>query len=80
MEDDACLVEVIDLQGAADARGKKDGEIENYYNPSSDRLLYEALKARLLAFGGDAAKAFAEPFHKPKSDDTPGPLVKKVKL
>ena len=58
----------------------KDGEVENYYDPASDRLLYEALKARLLAFGGDAAKAFAEPFHKPKSDGTPGPLVKKVKL
>ena len=58
----------------------KDGEIENYYDPASDRLLYEALKARLIAFGGDAAKAFAEPFHKPKRDGTPGPLVKKVKL
>ena len=58
----------------------KDGEIENYYDPSSDRLLYEALKERLLAFGGDAQKAFAEPFHKPKSDGIPGPLVKKVKL
>ncbi len=58
----------------------KDGEIENYYDPSSDRLLYEALKERLLAFSGDAQKAFAEPFHKPKSNGTPGPLVKKVKL
>jgi len=58
----------------------KDGEIENYYNPNSDRLLYEALKNRLLAFGGNAAKAFSEPFYKPKSDGTKGPLVKKVKL
>ena len=58
----------------------KNGEIENYYMPGSDRLLYEALKARLEAFGGDAAKAFAEPFYKPKHDGTPGPLVKKVKL
>lgn len=53
---------------------------ENYFAPESDRLLYEAIKARLLAFGGDGKKAFAEPFHKPKSDGTPGPLVKKVKL
>ncbi|MBR6312816.1 MAG: type II CRISPR RNA-guided endonuclease Cas9, partial [Oscillospiraceae bacterium] len=44
----------------------KDGEIADYYNPASDRLLYEALKARLHRFGGDAAKAFAEPFRKPK--------------
>ena len=27
-----------------------------------------------------AAKAFAEPFYKPKADGTPGPLVKKVKV
>lgn len=58
----------------------KDGEIANYYNPTSDRLLYEALKERLRAFGGDGKKAFAEPFYKPKSDGTPGAEVKKVKL
>lgn len=58
----------------------KNGEIENYYNPNSDRLLYEALKARLAQFGGDGKKAFAQPFHKPKSDGTDGPVVNKVKL
>ena len=58
----------------------KNGEIENYYHPESDRLLYEALKARLTLFGGDGEKAFAEPFFKPRQDGTPGPLVKKVKL
>lgn len=58
----------------------KDGEIAGYYMPQSDRLLYEALKTRLRQFGGDGAKAFAEPFYKPKSDGTPGPLVNKVKL
>lgn len=57
----------------------KNGEIENYYMPQSDRLLYEALKARLTAFGGKGEKAFTEPFYKPKSDGTQGPLVKKVK-
>lgn len=55
-------------------------DLENYYEPGSDRLLYEALLARLTAFGGDAKKAFAEPFRKPKSDGTPGPIVKKVKI
>ena len=59
---------------------KKTGEIEGYYQPSSDKLLYEALRARLLEFGGDGKKAFTEPFYKPKSDGTPGPLVRKVKL
>ncbi|MBK6087583.1 type II CRISPR RNA-guided endonuclease Cas9 [Ruminococcus difficilis] len=58
----------------------KNGEIENYFNPGSDTLLYDALKERLVAFGGDAKKAFEAPFHKPKSDGTPGPVVKKVKL
>lgn len=58
----------------------KDGEIENYYNPSSDKLLYEALKQRLIENGNDGEKAFAEPFYKPKADGTRGPLVKKVKL
>lgn len=55
------------------------GEIKNYYNPSSDLLLYNALKKRLEEFDGNAKKAFAEPFYKPKSDGSPGPVVKKVK-
>lgn len=63
-----------------DLKLDKNGEIANYYNPDSDRLLYEALKARLRLFGGDGQKAFAAPFRKPKSDGTPGPLVNKVKL
>lgn len=58
----------------------KNGEIEGYYNPASDTLLYNALLERLKAFGGDGAKAFAEPFYKPKSDGTPGPRVEKVKI
>ena len=59
---------------------KKTGEIEKYYAPESDRLLYEALKKRLEEFDGNAEKAFAEPFYKPKRDGTRGPLVKKVKI
>lgn len=58
----------------------KDNEIANYYNKESDLLLYNALKMQLLLYGGDAKKAFAEPFYKPKSDGTPGHVVKKVKL
>ena len=58
----------------------KNGEIAGYYNKNSDTLLYDALKARLTEYGGNAAKAFAEPFYKPKSDGTPGPVVNKVKL
>lgn len=58
---------------------KQTGEIKKYYAPESDRLLYEALKKRLKEFDGNAEKAFAEPFYKPKRDGTRGPLVKKVK-
>lgn len=58
----------------------ENGEIEGYYRPESDRLLYEALKKRLEAFGGKGEEAFKEPFYKPKADGTPGPLVKKVKI
>ena len=51
-----------------------------YYNPASDMLLYNALLAQLQRFGGDGAKAFAQPFYKPKHDGTPGPRVEKVKM
>ncbi|MBR3965693.1 MAG: type II CRISPR RNA-guided endonuclease Cas9 [Clostridia bacterium] len=58
----------------------KEGEIEGYFNPESDRLLYSALKERLQEFGGDAKKAFEDSFYKPRSDGSRGPLVKKVKI
>lgn len=58
----------------------KDGEIKDYFNPSSDTLLYNALKKRLTEFGGNAKKAFAEPFYKPRTDGTPGAQVRKVKV
>lgn len=58
---------------------KQTGEINNYYEPESDSLLYRALKERLKSFGGDAKKAFKEPFHKPKKDGSQGPIVRTVK-
>ena len=58
----------------------KHGEIAGYYRKEDDPLLYEALKARLKAFDGDGKKAFAEPFHKPKHNGEPGPIVNKVKI
>ena len=71
---------VIVKRPLQDLKLDKNGQIANYYAPESDRLLYQALVDRLKQFDGDGAKAFAEPFHKPKSDGTPGPIVKKVKL
>ena len=56
------------------------GEIEGYFNKESDHLLYNALKKRLEEFGGNAKKAFAEPFYKPRADGTPGAQVRKVKI
>lgn len=58
----------------------KDGEIANYYNKTSDILLYNALVKRLKEFENNGEKAFGTPFFKPKSDQSDGPLVKKVKL
>lgn len=56
------------------------GKIKGYYEPKNDTLLYNALLQRLNEFGGDAKAAFADEFHKPKADGTPGPIVKKVKI
>jgi CRISPR-associated endonuclease Csn1 len=50
-----------------------------YYQPQDDRLLYNALRERLRAAGGDGKSAFAEPFYKPTRSGKPGPLVKSVK-
>ena len=71
---------VITKRALTDLRLDKNGEIANYYMWESDRLLYEALKKRLQEHGGDGSKAFTEPFHKPKSDGTPGPIVNKVTI
>ncbi len=57
----------------------KQGEKADYYNKSSDPLLYNALLLALKANGGDGAKAFANGFFKPKSDGTQGNIVRSVK-
>ncbi len=78
LADEGMVVKKVSLETLT-LNKTKDG-IEDYYAPESDRLLYEALLRQLKAFGGNAKKAFAEPFRKPKSDGTPGPVVKKVKV
>lgn len=70
----------VSKKALTDLKLDKNGEIAGYYAKESDRLLYEALVKQLKAYGGDAKKAFAEPFHKPKKDGTPGPIVKKVQI
>lgn len=71
---------VITKTALTDLKLNKDGEIEGYYDPDSDRLLYNALKRQLQMFGNDGKKAFAQPFYKPKADGSEGPVVKKVKI
>ena len=78
LKDEGMIVKKVSLDALKLTKDKE--AIENYYAPESDRLLYEALLQRLQAFGGDGKKAFAEPFHKPKADGTPGPVGKKVKV
>ena len=56
----------------------RNGEIDGYYKPENDRILYNALKSRLLMFDGKSDKAFKEPFYKPKADGSRGPLVRSV--
>lgn len=71
---------VLTKTALTDLKLNKDGEIDGYYAPDSDRLLYEALKRQLQLYGNNGKKAFAEPFYKPKADGTEGPIVKKVKI
>lgn len=70
---------VLTKTALTDLKLDKDNEIEGYYNKESDWLLYNALKRQLIMYG-DAKKAFAQPFHKPKADGTDGPVVRKVKI
>ncbi len=58
----------------------KDGEIDGYFNPESDWLLYNAIKRQLEMYGNDGKKAFAGDFHKPRADGSEGPIVRKVKI
>ena len=71
---------VVSKTALADLKlNSKTGEIDGYFNPESDRILYEAIKRQLQLYGNDPKKAFAEPFHKPKADGSQGPVVQKVK-
>lgn len=45
-----------------------------------DRGLYEALSERLVAFGGDGKKAFAEPFYKPTKPGRTAPRVRAIRV
>lgn len=56
----------------------KNGEISGYFQPEGDVALYNALKQRLIEFGGDAEKAFEKPIRKPCKNGQ-GNIVRTVK-
>jgi len=76
LESEGIVVSKVDIKKLK----LKDGEIENYYNPQDDLLLYNALKKRLQECAGDGEIAFKDGFYKPKSDGTQGNPVRKVKV
>lgn len=56
-------------------------KLETMHNIKQDRKLYEALKARLEEFDGNAKKAFEKDFYKPTGPNAKErPLVRSVKL
>lgn len=71
---------VVEKKALTTLKLNKENEIEGYYNKQDDTLLYNALKERLIKYSNNAKEAFIEPFYKPKSDGSKGPLVKKVKI
>jgi len=75
LKDDGYLVSKVPLTKLK----WKNGQIEGYYN-DSDPVLYSILADRLIAFGGDAEKAFAEPVYKPSKKGGDGTLVTSVKI
>ncbi|TDB38740.1 MAG: type II CRISPR RNA-guided endonuclease Cas9 [Actinobacteria bacterium] len=54
--------------------------LEKMVGREQDRALYEALGSRLAQFGGDATKAFAEPFYKPTRAGRAAPRVKSIRV
>ncbi len=59
----------------------KNNEIAGYYNKDSDILLYNLLRDKLLAAGGNGEKAFPEGFvYKPSPKGGTAPKVKSVKI
>lgn len=78
--DEGKIIQKIELQNLPFTNGEIGDKKTEYYRKEDDRLLYDALVERLKKYNGDAKKAFSEPFYKPKSDGSRGPVVKKVKM
>lgn len=71
---------IVKRTALANLKLDKNGEINGYFQPEGDVALYNALKQRLVEFGGDAKKAFAptNPIRKPCKNGQ-GNIVRTVK-
>lgn len=69
---------IVKRTALANLKLDKNGEINGYFQPEGDAALYNALKQRLVEFGGDAKKAFATPIRKPCNSGQ-GNIVRTVK-
>lgn len=72
--------EIVAKQALTQLKLDSNNEITDYFQPERDRLLYAALRAQLIEYNGNAAAAFAKPFHKPTANGGIGPLVKSVPI
>lgn len=71
---------VISKVNLSELRLDGEGEIEGYYNPQDDTVLYAKLRRLLQEANGNAEKAFASPVYKVSKDGKTSTLVNKVKL
>lgn len=55
-------------------------DLDNFYNYSCDKLLYDAITERMELFNYNAKEAFKDDFRKPTSTGKLGPIVKSVKI
>jgi CRISPR-associated endonuclease Csn1 len=69
----------IDRVNLVELKLSADGTLPLADRENNERL-HQALVERLNQFGGDAKKAFKEPFYKPTVDGRQGPLVRKVSV
>lgn len=70
---------IVKRTALANLKLDKNGEINGYFQPEGDAVLYNALKQRLIEFDGDAKKAFATPIRKPCNSGQ-GNIVRTVKM
>ncbi|MBE6063580.1 MAG: type II CRISPR RNA-guided endonuclease Cas9 [Clostridium butyricum] len=55
-------------------------DMDNVYNYSSDKKLYDSIKEQLVKYDGNAKKAFENGFRKPTKSGKLGPVVKSIKI